>query len=402
MSSPRRTPRRSARGSEADQAPRTPQQPVEPRTPSSRTRRGPRTPAREDTSPRSGTPTSTPLRFGAQRAPPTDQDNVVVEPSDPLSIPPSSPAQNIGAPTSPFGVGMSEIDLSSPLNYGTPSSMGSLRTPRSGIRGTPIRLRPDIRTDRRMRQVNVNSDPVDVPVDRIASSEGEGASQGPNLVIWGTDVVVSRCKDRFKRFIQNFLETETDEDEQPENRDTNEPLYMQKLEEIHMLEEPFLNVNCGHLETFDPELYRQLVCYPQEVIPTLDMAVNEMFFDRHPAAVLEHQIQVRPFNAQKTKNMRLLNPEDIDQLISVSGMVTRTSNIMPEMREAFFKCMVCANTASVEIDRGRIAEPTVCTQCSTKFCFTLVHNRSQFTDKQMVKLQESPECPRLPMVSHSD
>lgn len=56
--------------------------------------------------------------------------------------------------------GMCEIDLSSPLNYGTPSSMGSMRTPRSGIRGTPIRLRPDIRTDRRMRQLNVASDPV--------------------------------------------------------------------------------------------------------------------------------------------------------------------------------------------------------------------------------------------------
>jgi DNA replication licensing factor MCM4 len=55
---------------------------------------------------------------------------------------------------------MSEIDLSSPLNYGTPSSLSSVRTPRSGIRGTPIRMRPDIRTDRRIRQVNVNSDPV--------------------------------------------------------------------------------------------------------------------------------------------------------------------------------------------------------------------------------------------------
>jgi DNA replication licensing factor MCM4 len=39
------------------------------------------------------------------------------------------------------------------------------------------------------------------------------------------------------------------------------------------------------------------------------MAVNEMFFERYPAAVLDHQIQVRPFNAQKTKNMRSLNPE---------------------------------------------------------------------------------------------
>lgn len=57
-----------------------------------------------------------------------------------------------------LGIAMSEIDLSSPLNYGTPSSLGSIRTPRSGIRGTPIRLRPDVRSDKRMRQVNVGSD----------------------------------------------------------------------------------------------------------------------------------------------------------------------------------------------------------------------------------------------------
>lgn len=72
-------------------------------------------------------------------------------------------------------------------------------------------------------------------------------------------------------------------------------------------------------------------------------------------------------------------------------MVIRSSNIMPEMREAFFKCIVCQFTATVEIDRGRITEPTLCSSCNTNHCFTLVHNRSQFTDKQMVKLQESPD-----------
>lgn len=71
-------------------------------------------------------------------------------------------------------------------------------------------------------------------------------------------------------------------------------------------------------------------------------------------------------------------------------MVIRTSNLMPEMREAFFKCIVCSFTTSVEIDRGRITEPTLCTNCNTNHCFTLIHNRSQFTDKQMIKLQESP------------
>lgn len=47
----------------------------------------------------------------------------------------------------------------------------------------------------------------------------------------------------------------------------------------------------------------------QEVIPTFDMAVNELFFERFPDSVLEHQIQVRPYSAVKTRNMRALNPE---------------------------------------------------------------------------------------------
>lgn len=55
---------------------------------------------------------------------------------------------------------------------------------------------------------------------------------------------------------------------------------------------PFLNIDCGHLKTFDADLYRQLVCYPQEVIPTFDMAVNEVFFEKYPGAQLQHQIQV--------------------------------------------------------------------------------------------------------------
>ena len=60
----------------------------------------------------------------------------------------------------PGSVVISEIDLSSPLNYGTPSShagllgvgsQGSVRTP--GVRGTPIRVRSDIQSEKKLRQV---------------------------------------------------------------------------------------------------------------------------------------------------------------------------------------------------------------------------------------------------------
>ena len=81
------------------------------------------------------------------------------------------------------------------------------------------------------------------------------------------------------------------------------------LLQIQTLELPFLNVNCKHLSDFDIDLYRQLVSYPQEVIQIFDMAANEMFFERYPDTTLEHQVQVRTYNTDKTKNMRSLNPE---------------------------------------------------------------------------------------------
>ncbi|XP_026463702.1 DNA replication licensing factor MCM4-like [Ctenocephalides felis] len=377
QSSPARTPSR-----------RTQQSQDGPQTPSGVSRRG-RTPVKPVPGQSQDSVASTPMKWG-RNANSNRNENVTVSGSDSVSIPPTSPAQPL-APTSPYAhLNLSDIDLSSPLNYGTPSSMGSIRTPRSGIAGTPIRLRPDIRLDKRLRQVHVNSDPP--RTDPAAPSDrDESESAGPQLVIWGTNVVVNECKRKFKSFIERYIDNTPEYDERSEGMDLNEPLYMQKLEEIKTLEEPFLNVNCAHLETFDAALYRQLLCYPQEVIPTLDMAINEMFFNKYPEAVLDHQIQVRPFNAAKTKNMRALNPEDIDQLITISGMVIRCSNIIPEMREAFFKCIVCSFTSAVEIDRGRINEPTLCSHCNTNHCFQLVHNRSNFTDKQMIKLQESPD-----------
>lgn len=81
-------------------------------------------------------------------------------------------------------------------------------------------------------------------------------------------------------------------------------------------------------------------------------------------------------------NLSLL--ADIDQLIAISGMVIRTSQLIPEMQEAFFQCQVCAHTTQVEMDRGRIAEPCVCERCHTTHSMALIHNRSVFSDKQMV------------------
>ena len=51
-------------------------------------------------------------------------------------------------------------------------------------------------------------------------------------------------------------------------------------------------MNCDHLAQFSRDLYSQLVRYPQEVIPTFDLATNELFSKLYPDTTLREGIQV--------------------------------------------------------------------------------------------------------------
>ncbi|KAK5168626.1 MCM DNA helicase complex subunit [Saxophila tyrrhenica] len=103
--------------------------------------------------------------------------------------------------------------------------------------------------------------------------------------------------------------------------------------------------------------------------------------------------RVRPFGLDETINLRDLNPNDIDRLVSVKGLVIRTTPVIPDMKDAFFRCSVCHHTLKVYIDRGKIAEPTRCPRnvCQASNSMQIVHNRSGFADKQVIKLQETPD-----------
>ncbi|KAM0704796.1 hypothetical protein Q7P35_007582 [Cladosporium inversicolor] len=103
--------------------------------------------------------------------------------------------------------------------------------------------------------------------------------------------------------------------------------------------------------------------------------------------------RVRPFGLDKTINLRDLNPGDMDKMVSIKGLVIRTTPVIPDMKDAFFRCSVCHHTVKVDIDRGKIAEPTRCPRavCESANSMQIVHNRSGFADKQIIKLQETPD-----------
>ena len=57
-----------------------------------------------------------------------------------------------------------------------------------------------------------------------------------------------------------------------------------KDEDVH------LNVDLMHMFAYDPELYEQLVAYPGEVIPLLDVEAREIAEDLHGEPLPDNQL----------------------------------------------------------------------------------------------------------------
>merc|ERR1719482_1144759 len=88
-----------------------------------------------------------------------------------------------------------------------------------------------------------------------------------------------------------------------------------------------------------------------------------------------------------------MNPSDIEHLISLKGIVIRCSDLMPDMMKALFRCSVedCKHEVEVHLNHWNIEEPKKCEGCGASHSFEIIHNDCTFADRQILKLQETPE-----------
>ena len=137
--------------------------------------------------------------------------------------------------------------------------------------------------------------------------------------------------------------------------------------------------------------------YPQEIIPIFDVVTNEYYADAVLGEETDEfqQIQVRTFGLKEVKPLRDLNPCDIDTMVCVRGMVTRTSSIIPDLKQALFRCSMaqCGHMPDATfVDRGRVTEPARCPKCGAAGTMALIHNMCSFANKQQLKMQETPDA----------
>jgi DNA replication licensing factor MCM4 len=267
---------------------------------------------------------------------------------------------------------MSEAFLSTQLSLGT---MSSQRTP-SQARSRRGDIQPSHRLERYL------ASDMQRTTDQLVSEAN--IDPPAQQVIWGTTVNIEDSMSMFRDFLLHYAVD-------------GQPYYNELLEFMNQNEVYDLNLDCQKLESYEPakKLFKQLVQYPQEIIPLMDHVLTDVFLERFEASRLPpgQSLKVRPFHLPRVVNLRELNPEDIDQLITVKGLMIRTSPVIPDMKQAFFRCSVCDYTVEIENDRGRIMEPTVCNNnnCKSSNTMQIVHNRCVFADKQLCRLQETPD-----------
>jgi DNA replication licensing factor MCM4 len=288
------------------------------------------------------------------------------------------------------------------------------------------------------------------------TSEADALGGDSTRVIWGTNISISDSMSAFKNFLYNYAKKyrmwadgATEDDTEAMGGAGDEREYINMMNHMRLLGVTGLNLDARNLKAYPAtlKLWHQLHSYPQEIIPLMDQTIKDVMIElatkemealrreasttappqtaRHGGSLppmpsselgsdnapaptpipqvadipdLVEDVEMRtykvlPFGLDKSVNMRELDPADMDKLISVKGLVIRATPVIPDMKEAFFKCTVCAHTVFVSIDRGKIAEPTVCPRvaCASKDSMQIVHNRCTFADKQVIKLQETPD-----------
>ncbi|XP_039006345.1 LOW QUALITY PROTEIN: uncharacterized protein LOC120133923 [Hibiscus syriacus] len=218
-----------------------------------------------------------------------------------------------------------------------------------------------------------------------SSDGGDDMEEVTPTFVWGTNISVHDVKNAIQMFIKHFRDPQ-----ELSNDIYGEGKYTRMIHRVLEVEGECIDVDAHDVFNYDCDLYNKMMRYPLEVLAIFDIVLTDLVSLINP--LFDKHVQVWTHNLKCSTSMRNLNPSDIEKMVSLKGMVIRCSSIIPEIREAMFRCIVCGyHSDPVVVDRGRITEPTSCLkhECMAKNSMTLVHNRCRFADKQIVRLQET-------------
>ena len=138
---------------------------------------------------------------------------------------------------------------------------------------------------------------------------------------------------------------------------------------------------------FEPFLRRAIATFVLELVPELDLQDSNSSSNKYFCAL---------YNVGTILNVRSLRTDRIGQLVGLSGTVTRTSDVRPELLVGSFRCQLCGLVADNVPQQYHYTRPTLCRNPGCKRLasarqFILETSRSEFVDWQKLRVQENSD-----------
>jgi len=146
------------------------------------------------------------------------------------------------------------------------------------------------------------------------------------------------------------------------------------------------------LDSYTPLLAKEITHKPDEYLEAFNEAVLSVLREIHPdyEQEIHEKIRVRIGNYTVQKGLREINADLINKLVSISGMVVRSSEVKPLAKKVAYKCTNCNTITDTQLKGLVMKKPIKCPACSEKE-LEMDPESSLFIDFQMVRLQELPE-----------
>jgi DNA replicative helicase MCM subunit Mcm2 (Cdc46/Mcm family) len=183
---------------------------------------------------------------------------------------------------------------------------------------------------------------------------------------------------------EEFLKTITDK--------SGQYIYRNRISQMISSGQKSLVIDFGDLLRFDDELANRLLLKPDETLESLRSAAYEAIRSESPvyADAIRKALNVRIRGLPDQVPLRKVDTSYLEKMISIAGMVVRTSELRPLMVEGAFVCPNNHVTYQLQND-AILKRPIKCETCDETRNFELDRRLSRFIDFQILRIQELPE-----------
>ncbi|PVV05011.1 hypothetical protein BB560_000468 [Smittium megazygosporum] len=230
------------------------------------------------------------------------------------------------------------------------------------------------------------------------------------------DEAAEKIRETFGHFLENFtVENTNTDDASIESLQIESNLLQKYKDKPYMKQLALLRYNDTStvfikfqdiasfeevLASYISENYLRLEPYlnqaAKRVYSKLHRSTNEQQNPLQNMQIESSQIIVSVYGLPAVHRIRELRTRQIGKMVSISGTVTRTSEVRPELIQGTFSCGICNTVVSNVLQQFKYTEPSICprTTCQNRTVWKLITEQSVFADWQKVKVQEkSGEIP---------